>query len=231
MLQLCHPTESPVRQNDCPLFKSLSADEMLVLSQNARLRLMDRQQYLCLQHSPSDRVFNMASGCAMVERISNDGRRQILAFVFAGDFIGLSNSEHYEYGIKCLTPSTAYEFKRKKLYELSEEIPTLKQNLKSLRSMILQLTFDQVYLLGQLNAYERVGYAISHFLKRIPGATPEHIELPMTRADIGDYLGLTVETVSRTLSRLKKDGLITTPSPTSIRIMDLESLTSLVNIE
>ncbi len=231
MLQLCHPSESPVKQNDCLLFKNLNQDEMVTLSQNARLRVLDRQQYLCLQHSTSDRVFNIASGVASVERISNNGRRQVLAFVFPGDFVGLSNSEHYEYGIKCLEPTTAYEFKRHKLFQLSEQLPTLKANLKKIRALVLQLTFDQVYLLGQMTAYERVGFMLMHMMERIPGATQEHIELPMTRADIADYLGLTVETVSRALSKLKKEGIISTPTATSVHIHDFDALSDLADIE
>ena len=231
MIQLARIAPNTIFQNDCPLFRDLSDIELQKLADHAKLKVLDKHQYLCMQHSPSDRVFNIASGTAVVERISNDGRRQILAFVFPGDFVGLTNSDRFEYGIKCLTGTTAYEFKRQALFNLGEELPKLKANVKSIRALVLAHTFDQVYLLGQKKAHERVCFLLLHLLQRMPGATQMHIELPMTRLDIADYLGLTVETVSRSMSKLKKEGLITTPTPNSIRILDFEAVQDLADIE
>ncbi|WP_317928555.1 Crp/Fnr family transcriptional regulator [Halioxenophilus sp. WMMB6] len=230
MIQLARTAPPNFFQNDYPLFRDLSEAELPLLADQAKLKVLDKQQYLCMQHSPSDRVFNIASGSAVVERISNDGRRQILAFVFPGDFVGLSNSDRFEYGIKCLTGTTAYEFKRQNLFDLSEKLPTLKANIKNIRALVLSLTFDQVYLLGQKKAHERVCFLLLHLLQRLPGATQMHLELPMTRADIADYLGLTVETVSRSMSKLKKEGLITLPTPNAVRIVDLEAVQELADI-
>lgn len=231
MMQLSSPYKSVSFENECPLFKNMSDYEREKLSQSSRLKVLSKQQYLFMQHSPSDRVFNIASGVGTVEKISSSGRRQILAFIFPGDFVGLSHSENYEYAVKSLSSLTAYEFKRSNLFALSEELPTLRANLKEIRSLVLALTLDQVYLLGQLKAYERVCFMLKQLLARIPGARPDRIELPMTRVDIADYLGLTVETVSRSLSQLKRDGLISTLSPNAIRILKLEAVEELADID
>lgn len=212
------------------LFKNLNTPELQDIAKYTRLRLHERNEYLCMQNSPSNRVFNIVSGMAMVERISSAGRRQVLAFLYPGDFVGLTNSSHFEYGIRCLTGISACEFNRNDLYVLSEKIPTLKANLKFIRALVQQITFDQLYMLGQLTAYERICFFIVELLKRIPNNIENSLELPMTRADIADYLGLTVETVSRSLSKLKRDCLIETPSASSLRILDREELEAVASI-
>lgn len=230
MLRLANPVATSALNNQYLLFKNLNEMELRDLAQHSRLRIQERHQYLCMQHSPSDRVFNIVSGVAMVERISSIGRRQVLAFVFPGDFVGLSNSPHFEYGIRCLSGTSVCEFNRRELYLLSEKIPTLKANLKFIRALVQQITFDQLYMLGQMTAYERICFMIVELLHRIPDAHDDYIELPMTRADIADYLGLTVETVSRSLSKLKRDGLIETPTASSVRILDRPEIEAVANI-
>ncbi len=114
---------------------------------------------------------------------------------------------------------------------LVDTIPTLKENIKDIEGLVLSLTFDQVYLLGQKKADERLCFLFIHLLTRLPDATPTHIELPMNRLDIADYLGLTVETVSRSLTKLRKEGLISTPGPHAIQIHDINSVKERASIE
>lgn len=230
-MPLTSPYQNVRFNNECPLFHDLNEYEQEKLSQNSRLKTLAKQQYLIMQTTPSDKLFNIVSGVGTVEKISCSGRRQIMAFIFPGDFVGLSHSDTYEYSVKSLSELTAYEFKRQDLQALSEELPHLKSNIKEIRSLVLSLTLDQVYLLGQLKAYERVCYLLKQLLNRIPGANPAHIELPMTRADIGDYLGLTVETVSRTMSQLKRDGVISILSPHSVSILKLDVIEEMADIE
>ena len=231
MMQLSSAYQDISFEHDCPLFKNMHEYEREKLSQHARLRVLSKQQNLFMQHSPSDRLFNIASGVGTVEKISSNGKRQILAFIFPGDFVGLSHSSHYEYGVKSISAMTAYEFKRNTLLALSEELPTLKTNIRDIRSLVLALTLEQVYLLGQLKANERVCFMLKQLLQRIPGARPDRIELPMTRVDIADYLGLTVETVSRSMSQLKRDGVISTISPNAVKILKMDAVEELADIE
>lgn len=230
-MQLSSTYKNVSFENDCPLFRNMDEYERNRLSQFSRLKVLSKQQYLFMQHTAADRVFNIASGVGILEKIASNGRRQILAFIFPGDFVGLAHSEHYEYGVKSLTPMTAYEFKHSSLVQLAEELPTLRTNLKDIRSLLLDLTLKQVYLLGQLKAYERVCFMLKQLLQRIPGARPDRIELPMTRVDIADYLGLTVETVSRSISQLKRDGLITSESPNTISILKLDAVEELADLD
>jgi CRP/FNR family transcriptional regulator len=148
----------------------------------------------------------------------------VLAFLFPGNFVGLTNSDFFEYGVRTLTEVTAYEFNQHKLLELADTTPRLKQNIKRISANVLARALDQVYILGQKKADERICFLILQLLERMPGSTLERIELPMTRQDIADYLGLTVETVSRSLAKLKREGLIATPSRHLLRVNNVEEI-------
>jgi CRP/FNR family transcriptional regulator len=209
---------------DYDLYSGLSETELRQLAEFARLRVRAPQQYLFTQHTPADRAFNLATGTALVERMSSSGRRQVLAFLFPGNFVGLTNSDFFEYGVRTLTEVTAYEFNQHKLLELADTTPRLKQNIKRISANVLARALDQVYILGQKKADERICFLILQLLERMPGSTLERIELPMTRQDIADYLGLTVETVSRSLAKLKREGLIATPSRHLLRVNNVEEI-------
>lgn len=209
---------------DYDLYRGLNEHELRQLADFAKLRICSPQQYLFTQHTPAERAFNLATGTALVERMSSSGRRQILAFVFSGNFVGLTNSDFCEYGVRALTEVTAYEFNQEKLLALADTTPRLKQNIKRISANVLARALDQVYILGQKKADERICFLILQLLERMPGSTVERIELPMTRQDIADYLGLTVETVSRSLTKLKREGVLATPSRHLLQVNNIKEV-------
>ena len=220
-----------ILHNDCALFHALNNDEMEMIASIARQKDMVSHQYLFHQHSPANRVYNVIEGTAMVERTSSSGRRQILGFLFPGDFIGLTHSNYFEYSVKSLSKAKLCEFQREQLFALSEKLPNLKSNVEQISANVLARALDQIYILGQKKAHERLCFLFIQMLERMPGATPQQIDLPMTRQDIADYLGLTIETVSRSFAKLKQEGLIATPSPQRLQILDLEQTESLASAE
>ncbi len=231
---ITHPTDltgNGTHTREYVLFKELKADELDRLSSLTKIKILGEKQYLLSQYSPALQVFNIASGIALIERIASNGDRQVLAFIFPGDFVGLTQSEHFEYGVKCITEMQAYAFKRTEFMALAEDIPQLKKNISDIGANVLARALDQVFILGQKKAEERLCFLFLQLLERLPGATPDYIHLPMTRQDIGDYLGLTVETVSRALAKLKKEGLISIPSPHILKIEDLDGVTDLGEVE
>ncbi|MBX2857744.1 MAG: Crp/Fnr family transcriptional regulator [Cellvibrionaceae bacterium] len=210
------------------LFKALGDEELESLAKHSRLKVLSKHQYLCTQYTDAQYVYIIASGAAVAERVSSDGRRQVLSFIFPGDVIGLTY--HHEFSVKSLTPLTSHQFRQNKIAELSEKYSSLSDNLSSIRERVIALMLDQLYLLGQKKAHERVCFLLLHLLKRLPGASVDNIELPMTRLDMADYLGLTVETVSRSITKLKAEGLIETTELHSMAITDLETVTKLADI-
>ncbi len=172
--------------------------------------------------------FNITGGTVKLFKSLPDGRRQITGFVSIGHFLGLAVSDRYAFGAEAIDQVKLCRFSRPKLDSLTEEFPRMERRLLSEAANELVAAQDQMLLLGRKTARERVssflyGQLENHYGDVIPADA--RISFPMTRADIADFLGLTVETVSRTLSGLRRDGLVTmnaghtisVPSPARLR--------------
>ncbi|TQV81257.1 cyclic nucleotide-binding domain-containing protein [Exilibacterium tricleocarpae] len=231
MSKRAEPLSRDMLSSDCVLFRGLSGVELERVAAIGQLQEIEGHCYLFHQHTPSQRVYNLISGAAMVERTSSGGQRQILAFLFPGDFVGMTHSDHLEYSVRSLRLTRLCEFRQQRLLALAEELPILKTNVKQVGANILARALDQIYILGKKKAHERLCFLFMQLLERLPGASPARIDLPMSRQDIADYLGLTIETVSRSLARLKQEGLIAAPSPQRLQIVDLEHTRALASAD
>jgi CRP/FNR family transcriptional regulator len=164
--------------------------------------------------------FNITSGTVKIYKLLPDGRQQIVGFSFAGDFVGLSVRDTYAYTVEALTESRACRFDRKKLEGLLAKFPKMEHQLRSQTSDELAIAQDQMLLLGRKTAKERVAsflLQLSARAKRL-GQPDNPIVLTMGRADMGDYLGLTIETVSRTFTKLRAEKLITLGAGNAVRL-------------
>lgn len=178
-------------------------------------------------------VFNITSGSVRVYKLLPDGRRQITGFLFAGDFLGLATGETYVFSAEAIEPATACRFRKTDYRGLIRETPALETALLERATHELAAAQNQMLLLGRKTALER----LATFLLDLPGHDPArvavagHVHLPMTRSEIADYLGLTIETVSRVLTRLKTGGVIRLISLTELRIEQPERLRALAEGE
>ena len=178
---------------------------------------------------PAKHVFNITSGSIRVYKLLPDGRRQITGFLFAGDFLGLATGDTYAFSAEAMEPVTVCRFRKTDYRTLIRETPALETALLSRAHHELLAAQNQILLLGRKTALERV----ATFLLDLPAHDPArpsplgHIHLPMTRGEIADYLGLTIETVSRTLTRLKTQGVIRLLSLTEIQIEKPDTLLAL----
>jgi CRP/FNR family transcriptional regulator, anaerobic regulatory protein len=186
--------------------------------------------FIC-EGDPAEHFFNVTSGCAKLFKLLPDGRRQITGFAGMGTFLGLAVSTTYAFSAEALEPMKVCRFSRGRLRTLLDEFPAMEQRLLEVASNELVAAQEQMLLLGRKTARERMA---SFLIARtaLPStcladgpALADVITLPMTRADIADYLGLTIETVSRSLTRFKAEGLIAIPAAGAIRICDLAALT------
>lgn len=223
------PMPGRLAYNDCVLFHDMTNVELDKLEEYADQTKCNAGDYLFRQNAPSDNVYNVISGTVAIERVSNNGKRQVVSFLFPGDFLGITNSAHYDCAVRCLTKTELYKFNRKRLYSLAEELPHLKTNIAEISSRIFNRILDQLYILGQKKAHERLCFLFIQLLERLPGARPDRIELYMTRQDMADYLGLTIETVSRSLAKLKADGLIAFPQLNVLQILDTKRVSELAD--
>lgn len=184
-----------------------------------RIRL-EPGQVLVRQGEAADHLFNITSGSVRVYRLMPDGRRQITGFLFAGDFLGLTTGGTYDFSAEAIEASSACRFRRADYRAEMRRSPSLEAALFDRVSHELEAAQAQMLLLGRKTAQERM----ASFLLDLPAHDPcrpgpaDHVRLPMTRAEIADYLGLTIETVSRVLTRFKTSGVIRLLSLNELRI-------------
>jgi len=187
---------------------------------------VDHGQYLFEEEDPTSYVYNIKSGMGLLERLSSDGRRQIMAFLYPGDFVGLMPDALLSVSAKALGPVTACRWSMSDMDRLMDKRPELEHRIRRIANRVLATTMDQVFVLGCKNAREKLAFFLLHMERRQKAAIGEAatIHLPMTRGDIADYLGVTVETISRVFSQIKKEGLIALPDPNEVVIMKRQEL-------
>ena len=174
-------------------------------------------------------LFNVVTGAVRLSRMLPDGRRQITGFLFPGDLLGLTIAGRYAYTAEAMIDSSFCRFDRGKLTEIAERFPNLEHQLFNLASNELVQAQEHILVLGRKSATERVATFLTRVAERIGerAGAGSVTELPMTREDIADYLGLTIETVSRIISKLRASGAIAMPTARHIEVPDTEALLQL----
>jgi len=201
------------------LIAGVDDDTVCKLEQASVLRNLEPHSYLFDQYSEARGVYVLEEGVIMIERSSAAGRRQILGFSYPGDFVGLTNNDFFEYSVQSLTQAVVREFSMREFMLLSDKSPELKANVNRIGGGVFSHAIDQVFALGQKKAHERVCYLLQEICNRDVGPNQYTVQLPMTRQDIADYLGLTMETVSRAIRRLRNDGIIEIESSQTIKLV------------
>lgn len=177
-------------------------------------------------------VFTITAGSMKIYKLLPDGRRQITGFLFQGDFLGLAFNDRYTYSAEALTDTTVCRFARRSFEGFVEERPAMERRLRAMASNELAAAQDQMVLLGRKTAQERVASFLLSLVCRQErlGRDGKAIRLTMTRNDIADYLGLTIETVSRSIGALRRLGIVALDSSTLVRIPDRNRLASIAEI-
>jgi CRP/FNR family transcriptional regulator len=214
----------PARMSD--LCAGVPDDELKLMAAISKHLTLEPGETLILDGDASDHVYNVVSGTLMMTRLGADGRRQILAFLLTGSFIGFSSDQLYKFNVEAVAPAELCRFERKKIEPLFQAFPEMERGLRRMAAKVIEDSLDLVFTLGRRNATERVSAFLLHLrsaqrgeMETPPG--PGHAwQIPMTRTDIADYLGLTIETVSRVLSRLKAKGIVRLPTLHSFEIAD-----------
>src|SRR3954470_23314010 len=155
---------------------------------------------------PADYVYQVKKGAVRSYKLLSDGRRQIGAFHLAGDIFGLENGGVHRFTTEAIVDTTVRLVRRQSLELVAQDDAVVARNLLSMTTTNLQHAEDHMLLLGRKTSLERVAAFLTEMDKRLTAAGI--MALPMSRRDIADYLGLTLETVSRALSRLHELGVI-----------------------
>jgi CRP-like cAMP-binding protein len=168
--------------------------------------------------------YQVKTGCVRAYRILNDGRRQVCNFYLPGDVFGIEAGDEHSFSTEAVVPTTITVVKRSLLQSRASGDSTLARQLFDLSVAELRRAQGHILLLIK-SAQERVAGFLLEMASR--KKTAGEIELPMSRQDIADYLGLTIETVSRTLTQLEEAATIALPSARRILLRNRAALVRL----
>jgi CRP/FNR family nitrogen fixation transcriptional regulator len=155
---------------------------------------------------PAEYLYQVIDGAVRSYKLLSDGRRQIGAFHLSGDVFGLENGEAHRFTAEAVIDTTVRLAKRASLADIAEQDAAVARDLLNMTASNLRHAEDHMLLLGRKTALERVAAFLLEMDRRLTAAGV--MALPMCRRDIADYLGLTLETVSRALSVLHEKGIL-----------------------
>ncbi|MEM7730491.1 MAG: helix-turn-helix domain-containing protein [Pseudomonadota bacterium] len=214
--------------------EGVRSPELDFLFAEGRERRFVPGEHLITEGERTDYFYDVLDGTVALARNGRDGRRQILSFLGARQFLGASSTERYPNLATALTPVTAICYPRAALERALETTPGFASKFRTVLTRILESAHDHVYTIGQRSAIERVASFLlylranqARFDPVGPRDKSVHIDLPMTRLDIADFLGLTIETVSRAFSSLKRSGTIAFKDSHSCEIVNLDRIREL----
>ena len=190
------------------------------------LKTFSRSAEIYGQNEPADRIYKVISGAVRTCRVLVNGRRQIGAFCLPGDLFGLEVRDEHTFSAEAVTELRVVVAKRSALIVLAENDSGSADQLWSLIGQELFRVQEQALLLG-MTAPERIATFLLEMADRLPCG--DCLELPMPRQDIADYLGLTIETVSRTFTGLERGLAIQMPTSRRIIIRNHASLDRLAH--
>lgn len=190
-------------------------------------------QTIVIEGDPITHYFRIVSGTVRLYKAIADGRRQVIDFLDAGSCFGLTGLAHHSYTAEAVSPVTLIRYPRQALEAAIDTDPELARGLIRLACLELGRAQTQMLLLGRKSADEKIASFLLGLAERAGDEhRPAHlVHLPMSRQDMADYLGLTIETVSRTLSRFRRDGLIGLPGRQEIVLRQLARLEALADGE
>ena len=207
----------------------LTPEQLVALSHHTVKHNLDPERQIIAEGETEQRFSNIMSGVVKLSKLTADGRRQIVGLQFAPDFLGRPFSAHSDCEAEAATHVKLCSFPRTALENLIRKSPDLEHRLYQQASRELQEAHDWMLALGRKTATEKVASFIYFVATRIDpeqahSSTPLLIDLPLDRHDIADFLGLTIETVSRQITKLRKAGVIKLVNNRTIEIPDLEKL-------
>lgn len=185
-----------------------------------------------LQYRPRDPVFtqediagscyNLLKGVVRLYKLLPDGRRQIVGFALPGDFLGISVNGRHGISADAVGPVTVCRFAKKSFSRFVDDRPNVLRRINEFVARDLSEAQEQMVLLGRRSAEEKIAIFLIKWRDRLAriGPIAAVTSLPMSRLDIADYLGLTIETVSRAFTKMERDGVIEIV-PGGIRLTDV----------
>jgi CRP/FNR family nitrogen fixation transcriptional regulator len=181
-----------------------------------------RNAEIYAEGEPSGYVYKLVSGVVRVSKLLPDGRRQISAFHLPGEMFGFEADELHHASAEAVVPAKVIAYRWDGVLGAEKQPASFVRELLNLTVLGLRHTQDHLLLLGRKNALERLAAFLLEMSARMGGSTT--LDLAMPRHDIADYLGLTLETVSRMFAELKEKGVIRLESARRVHLLDKAGL-------
>ncbi|MGB1264238.1 MAG: transcriptional regulator FnrL [Nereida ignava] len=224
--------DNAVRCSECPIrhravCAKCDTDELLTLEGMKSYRTFKAGETILWRGEKLEYVASLVQGVASLSKTLEDGRTQMVGLLLASDFIGRPGRDEIEFDVTATTDVTLCCFNKEPFEQLVETTPHVAQRLMELALDELDVARDWMLLLGRKTAREKIATFVEMLVRR--SQLPEDngtasVSLPMTRDQIANFLGLTLETVSRQLNSLKKDGVLSFNDRKHLVVEDLSAL-------
>lgn len=201
-------------------------DELAVLEGMKSYKTIAQGEPIIWRGDDLHHISSVVSGIASLSRTLEDGRTQVVGLLLPSDFIGRPGRETVDFDVTAVTDVTLCRFERKSFEKLVQNVPHISQRVMEMALDELNAAREWMVLLGRKTAREKIATFIEMVVRRdnVPVHAGQPHTLPLTREEIANFLGLTLETVSRQLSSMKKDGLLTFEDRRKFTVLDLAAL-------
>ena len=209
-----------------------AGDEDLQALQRMGVKLrFARNEMIFNEGDEADYSYKVVSGAIRLCKHMADGRRQIADFVLPGDFCGFLHLNEHRYTAEATSDTVVMCYQQRQIEQMGEQMPSMRKRLLGFLAQRLSGMQDHLMMLGRQTAKERVISFLLMMAEHAGSDEGDAIVLPMSRQDIADYLGLTIETVCRVLSDLKRARLIALPDLHRVVLLDIDNLHALADGE
>ena len=212
---------APLERDAVNVAQSGQLDALLALERIGTRLSFSRNDEIYAEGDASDCWYKVVSGTVRICKLLADGRRHIAEFCFSGDCFGVDGINERPYSAEAVDNAVVMRYRRSTTEQLIDHNPALARLRRNTMLRDLANAHGRTLLLGRMTAPERVAaFLLEMFEER---DRTKILDLPMSRHDIADYLGLTVETVCRVLSSFKREGVIAIPNPHRIELRDRDA--------
>lgn len=181
-----------------------------------------RGQEIFAEGGDADACYRLLEGSVRLVKLMADGRRQVCAFPRTGDFLGFETDDEHYFSAEAVSDCALVRYPRRIVETLLAEDKSFARHVRKITALCLQEAYQRMVLLCHKSAQERIAWFLLDLADRTDANGAIH--LPMTRTDIANYLGMAIETVSRTLGQLKQSGAISQKSLNRIQVIDRDAL-------
>jgi len=183
-----------------------------------------RNEIMFQEGDRAERVYRVISGTVRLCRHAANGTRHIADFVLPGELIGFDERTTHPFTAEAVTPVTLLSYARSSFDRLVASTPAVRAHLVSLLTANLRAAEQQAFVLGAHTAKQRVASFLLRLAGREDAMAGERLDVPMSRNDIADYLGMTIETVCRALAALRDENIVTVPNSHQFILNDVGAL-------